>query len=98
MSGEAENNKKFSSYWMMDATYLRLKNITLGYTLPKSVSNKLKIRSCRIFITGLNILTFDNVYPLDPEASISKLNQMLLLSPVETVDTISSYEELSGRY
>ncbi len=74
VSGEAENNKKFSSFWLMNATYLRLKNVTLGYTLPKSVSEKLKIRSCRIFITGLNMLTFDNVYPLDPEASISKLN------------------------
>jgi TonB-linked SusC/RagA family outer membrane protein len=71
VSGEAENNKKFSSFWLMDATYLRLKNITLGYTLPKSVSDKLKIRSCRIFITGLDILTWDNVYPMDPESGVA---------------------------
>jgi TonB-linked SusC/RagA family outer membrane protein len=68
---EAENNKKFSSYWLMDATYLRLKNITLGYTLPKSISAKMKIRSCRIFVTCLNILTFDNVYPMDPESGVA---------------------------
>jgi TonB-linked SusC/RagA family outer membrane protein len=71
VSGEAENNKKVSSFWLMDATYLRLKNITLGYTIPKSLTAKLKIRSCRIFITGLDILTFDNVYPLDPESGYS---------------------------
>jgi len=71
VSGEAENNKKFSSFWLMDATYLRLKNITLGYTLPKSLSNKMKIRSCRIFITGLNVLTLDNVYPMDPESGVA---------------------------
>jgi len=68
VSGEAENNKKFSTFWLMNATYLRLKNLTLGYRLPKSLCSKLHIASCRFYVTGLDILTIDNVKPLDPEA------------------------------
>jgi TonB-linked SusC/RagA family outer membrane protein len=71
VDGEAENNKAISSFWLMDATYLRLKNLTIGYTIPKSLCSKMLIKSCRIYITGLDILTFDKVSPLDPESGAS---------------------------
>jgi hypothetical protein len=68
VAGEAENNKKFSSFWLMNATYVRLKNLTLGYRLSKGLCTRLHVASCRFYITGLDILTLDKVKPLDPEA------------------------------
>ncbi len=61
------NNYRESTFWLQDGTYLRLKNITLGYTLPKSAVEKLNMESVRFTISGLNLLTFTGVYPYDPE-------------------------------
>ncbi len=40
------NNEQNSSFWMANAAYLRLKNVTLGYTLPKTLSEKIKFLPC----------------------------------------------------
>jgi hypothetical protein len=56
--------------YIQDVSYLRLKNLTLGYTIPKSLLNKLKIEYLRIFFSAENILTFSNLEKdinLDPE-------------------------------
>lgn len=66
------NNGQHSSFWVRDASYLRLKNLTLGYTLPASVLNNKFINSLRIFFSGDNVFTLDNFYPgQDPETSTS---------------------------
>lgn len=60
-----------SDFWTVDGSYIRLKNIELGYTLPAKISNRIKASSVRFYINGLNLLTFDN-YPVnyqDPEQS-----------------------------
>lgn len=59
-----------SDYWLMNGGYLRLKNLTIGYTLPDSFTNKLIIKNLRFFVTGTDLLTFSH-YPKekDPEAS-----------------------------
>ncbi len=65
------NNTQASSYWMKSAAYLRLKNVQLGYTLPKKWLNKLDIEKLRIYVAGDNVFTFDNFYPgWDPETNI----------------------------
>ena len=57
-----------SSFWCVNTNYLRIKNIQLGYNLPKSFINKLGITRARIFYSGENILTFDNLdLNIDPE-------------------------------
>lgn len=62
------NNQQESSYWMRNASYLRLGNIQLGYNMPKSLLGKTFIRSCRVYVSGQDILTFDRFYPgFDPE-------------------------------
>ncbi len=66
--GSVANNIFTSTFWLQDATYLRLKNIQMGYTFPKHWLNKAKIENFRIFVSGYNLLTFDNVSPFDPEA------------------------------
>jgi len=61
-----------SSFWVKSGAYMRLKNVTLGYTLPKSVLNKIKINNLRLYISGQNLFTVSNAYPgYDPESSIS---------------------------
>ena len=64
-----KGNRVQSSFTVLDATYLRLKNIQLGYTLPPSLMRTLKIVSrARIYISGQNLLTFTR-FPkgYDPE-------------------------------
>ncbi len=53
--------------WLEDGTYLRLKNITLGYTLPKKFTQKASISSLRFYVTAQNPLTFTNYSGYDPE-------------------------------
>ncbi len=59
--GSAHNNWRTSSQWLFDASYLRLRNVTLGYTLPNILLDKLSIKDLRIFISGQNLITFDNL-------------------------------------
>lgn len=62
------NNYIASSYWVRSAAYLRLKNLVIGYTLPKSVTDKIKIKSARIYGSGQNMFTWDKFFPgFDPE-------------------------------
>jgi TonB-linked SusC/RagA family outer membrane protein len=54
-----------------DASYLRLKNVNLGFTVPKSFSSKIGISSARIYVASQNLLTFTKYTGLDPEVSVS---------------------------
>lgn len=66
------NQSTFSTYWLEDASYLRLKNIQLGYTLPAKITRKAKIEKCRIYASGDNLFTLtDFFYAYDPETPIS---------------------------
>ena len=59
--GDSGNNYQHSSFWMKDASYLRLKNIQLGYNLPKSLFNG-KFEQARIYINGQNLFSIDNFW------------------------------------
>lgn len=62
------NNYIASSYWVRSASYLRLKNLVIGYTLPKSITSKINIKSARIYGSGQNMFTWDKFFPgFDPE-------------------------------
>lgn len=62
-----------STFWRKDASYLRLKNIEIGYSLPDKFIKKLSITRARIFINGYNLLTFADpfVNQFDPEISMT---------------------------
>ncbi|MEO9022097.1 MAG: TonB-dependent receptor [Ginsengibacter sp.] len=62
-------NSLISSRYIEDGSYVRLKSLTIGYTLPKAIINKLGINRCLIYITGENLLTFTNYSGFDPEVS-----------------------------
>ncbi|MEO9005255.1 MAG: TonB-dependent receptor [Ginsengibacter sp.] len=61
-----------STFWLKSATFLRLKNIQIGYTLPTAITNKLSLKKVRLFANGENLFTIDNFYPgMDPEMNVS---------------------------
>ena len=65
--GGATNNKYQSTYWLQDASYLRLKTLQFGYTFPKEWYSKWNIDRLKLYVAGYNLITIDNVYPFDPE-------------------------------
>lgn len=60
-----------NDYYTMDASYVRLKNITVGYTVPKKVTKKLGMNSIRVYVSGDNIHTWNKLRTkmIDPEQS-----------------------------
>src|SRR5699024_3981560 len=54
--------------YLLDMSYLRFKNITIGYTIPVEVTNKVNIKNLRIFVSAENLFEFDKMdLPIDPE-------------------------------
>ena len=61
-------NMELSDYWIRDASYLRLKNLQIGYTLPKSFTQKMRIENVRIYASGQNLFLWSGYYKgWDPE-------------------------------
>ncbi len=56
-----------NSFWIRDASYLRLKNIELAYTFKAAILNKIGASALRVFATGQNLVTFSKLYNVDPE-------------------------------
>ncbi|MFZ4561334.1 MAG: SusC/RagA family TonB-linked outer membrane protein [Saprospiraceae bacterium] len=67
--GDPNNNRRTSDRFLEDASYVRLKNLTLGYTLPKNVLKKVGLNNARVYVTGQNLLTFTDYSGFDPEVS-----------------------------
>ena len=74
------NNGVRTDYWQWSTAYLRLKNGQIGYTLPKSVLNAMKISSIRIYVAAQNALTISNVKFLDPESGSFDVGYPLMTS------------------
>ncbi|MGM0546218.1 MAG: SusC/RagA family TonB-linked outer membrane protein [Bacteroidota bacterium] len=69
----AQRNFLPQSKYMMDMSYLRVKNITVGYTLPSDLSSKINIENMRVFVSAENIFEFDNMeLPIDPETDYTQ--------------------------
>lgn len=62
------HNYQNSDLWLRDASYVRLKNIEVGYTLPANITNRIHVGSLRVFMSGYNLLTFDKFKVSDPES------------------------------
>jgi len=60
-------NNEFSDYFIEDGSYLRLKNITLGYTVSESLRDSWGLSNFRVFLSANNLFTFTNYSGLDPE-------------------------------
>ena len=62
-------NWMVSDLYVCDGSYLRLKNITLGYTLPKTLTRKLTIERLRVYVQAENLVTWTKYWGFDPEIS-----------------------------
>ena len=62
-----DNNTKDSDFWLRDASYLRLKNMEVGYNFSGSLLKRFGISNLRAFLNGYNLLTFDSLDITDPE-------------------------------
>jgi len=76
---KASNRSNFStntqacSYYIEDGSYLRLKNLQAGYTFPKNITGRIRIRSLRIYFQAVNLFTLTKYSGLDPEIGGSDL-------------------------
>jgi len=66
---DPNQNNRFSTRFVEDGTYARLKNLTLAYNLPGKFLQRAKIGGVRVYLTGQNLLTFTNYSGYDPEVS-----------------------------
>jgi len=69
--GWNSNNYRPSTYWLRDGSYLRLKTLEMGYTLPRVMTARLHMNNVRIHFIGQNLLTFSNFKLWDPEMGSS---------------------------
>ena len=69
--GGNPNNYRASTYWLRDGSYMRLKTLEVGYTIPKKIVSKLHLQKIRLYFLGTNLLTFSNFKLWDPELGSS---------------------------
>lgn len=65
--GANNNNQQPSSYWLRDGRYLRLKNLDIGYTFPKTWVTAMHLTNLRVYVTGQNLFTWAKFKYWDPE-------------------------------
>lgn len=63
----SSNNSQTSTWFMRDGSFLRLKSVEIGYTLPKKILKKLHMNTIRIYYSGTNLLCFSKFDTWDPE-------------------------------
>ena len=66
---EGSSTLKFHSGYVEDASYLRLNNVTFGYTFPIKTINKIKVKSLRVYSSAYNLWTLTNYSGFDPEVN-----------------------------
>lgn len=81
----SSNANTGSTYYLRDASFLRLKNVQLGYNLPKSLANHLYMSGLRIYFVGDNLHTFTSFPGLDPERVASSSNTRFAVHPQNRV-------------
>ncbi len=63
------NGTQVSSRWLQDGSFFRIKNITLGYNVPRQLLSKINVVSARVFVTAQNPITFTKYKGYDPEVN-----------------------------
>lgn len=71
--GDPNQNSRESTRFLEDGDFLRVKNIQLGYTIPSSLTQRVKIQKARVYVSGQNLFTFTNYSGQDPEVGRSSV-------------------------
>lgn len=73
------SSQVMSSFWIQNASYVRLKNLQIGYTLPKNVVSQIGIENMRVYFSSENLFTFHNMLVnVDPEISSERASSFPL--------------------
>jgi hypothetical protein len=67
VSNDVNNNQRPSDFYLEDGSFLRLRNIQLGYNIPTDLLAKVKVKELRIYFTANNLLTLTNYEGFDPD-------------------------------
>ena len=74
IANDPNDNERISDRYVEDGSYLRIKNLTLGYTLPKHLISRYNIDNVRVHVNVQNLYTFTNYSGYDPEVGVSTLS------------------------
>ncbi len=69
---DSNRNTRISTWWVEDASFLRLKDIQAGYTLPRKLSDRAGLSRVRVYVSAMNLLTFTRYNGYDPESPLSE--------------------------
>ena len=85
--GNNRSNSSNMTRWLHDASFVRLRNLTLSYSLPADLVKKVKVNNARVYFRAVNLWTYtkDSDLYLDPEAQVSGI----VSSPIPNVKTIT---------
>jgi hypothetical protein len=70
-----DNNYRASTLWQRDGSYLRLKNVEIGYTIPARLTRKIRVSNMRVHVSGNNLFTWDKIDEIDVDPEI--MNQFV---------------------
>ncbi|MBO0931451.1 SusC/RagA family TonB-linked outer membrane protein [Fibrella aquatilis] len=73
--GIVNNNLGYSDRWLEDASYVRLRNIELGYTLPSDLLKRAHVRNARVYVSGQNLFTITKYTGLDPDVTGANIQE-----------------------
>jgi TonB-linked SusC/RagA family outer membrane protein len=76
-NGVSNNNSQGSTWWLQDGSYLRLKSMEIGYSLPQNIVKKMKLGNARFYISGTNLARWSSFKLWDPELGGNGLNYPL---------------------
>lgn len=62
-----DNNSQVSSWWMRNGSFMRLKSVEFGYSLPQRALSKVNLKTLRLYVSGTNLFTFSSFKMWDPE-------------------------------
>jgi TonB-dependent starch-binding outer membrane protein SusC len=76
--GDPNGNRRVSNRFLEDGSYIRLKTVSLGYNVPKTVVKKLRLEKLRVYVQGANLWTATNYSGLDPEVNTFGVSNIAL--------------------
>ena len=84
-NADTDNNYISSSFWIRDASYLRLKNVEIGYTFNNRFTKQIGLGSIRLYANGTNLFTWTDVIAVDPEAPSRSGNSEINTYPLQKI-------------
>ncbi|BDD02316.1 TonB-dependent receptor [Persicobacter psychrovividus] len=73
---DAETNLRASDYFLEDASFLRLRNLEVGYNIPSTVTDRLNLQNIRLSVSGQNLFTITKYTGMDPEIGKEPIDQL----------------------